>query len=341
MNRLLLSLVLLPLSLGLFAQTIELPEQAASGPGGANYRHSEVEFSDFASEPEGFWLFEPASPRPDSAHVVVFVHGYGGYNPMVYGAWIRHLVLKGNIVVFPRYQRNNFFPRPNKFADNVAEAVRAAQVELDTGDHVRPIWEDLVYVGHSYGGVVVCDLVIHAENYGVPMPEAAMIVSSGTSFMSGGRLKDYSDMPEDLKLVIFVSDRDAVVGDEFSLKVFEEATATEQRILLRQYADDYGTEALQDGHNEPYAIDMEFDTGIRNYTARKVLRKGTLDPIDYNGYWKVLDALLNCVRLAGHCDTALCGCALQTDLGNWSDGTPIRPLEVVLPEEGKKAKEEK
>ncbi|HMN90953.1 MAG TPA: hypothetical protein PKD70_08160, partial [Saprospiraceae bacterium] len=71
---------------------VQPPVQATAGPGGSAYAHEEVIFRDFANQSDGYWLFEPAAPGPDSAHVVVFLHGYGAYNPMIYGAWIRHLV---------------------------------------------------------------------------------------------------------------------------------------------------------------------------------------------------------------------------------------------------------
>ena len=159
-----------------------------------------------------------------------------------------------------------------------------------------------------------------------------MICSSGTAWLKGGRLKDYSAMPEDLKLVIFVSENDKVVGEEFSWKVFREATANTSRVMLRQSADTYGDTLIGDGHNQPYALDMAFDTGVRNYTAKKALRTATTDPVDYNGYWRVFDSLLECSRNGQHCETALCGCPQQAELGFWSDGTPIKPLEVIVPD---------
>ncbi|MBR9922088.1 MAG: hypothetical protein GYB31_14710 [Bacteroidetes bacterium] len=298
----------------------------------AVYPHGDVKMHDFAQKPDGYWLFEPVAPRPDSARVVVFVHGYGGYNPMVYGGWIRHLVQQGHMVIYPRYQRNMVFPRPPKFADHVARAIQDAKEELSNGDYPLAIWDDLVYVGHSYGGVIISDLAINFEDYEIPKPAGAMICSSGTGWLKGGRLKDYGDMPNDLKLVVFVSENDGVVGDEFSLKVFEEARQTESRIMLRQSADPYGTPGIKDGHNQPYALDQSFDTGVRNYTAKKALRIARIDPVDFNGYWKVFDALMDCVHEGQKCKTALCGCESQTALGFWSDGTPIKALEAVVPE---------
>ena len=89
-----------------------------AGPGGADYRCEEVKMYDFARKPYGYWLFEPAGEgRPDSAQVVVLIHGYGALNPLIYGDWIKHLVRKGHIVIYPRYQRNLFFPRPPRFGE--------------------------------------------------------------------------------------------------------------------------------------------------------------------------------------------------------------------------------
>jgi len=88
-------------SLQSFSQT--QPLQPASGPGGSDYAHSAVTFYNYASQPDGFFIFEPSSPAPDSANVVVFIHGLNIVNPYLYGAWINHLVKHGNIVIYPKY----------------------------------------------------------------------------------------------------------------------------------------------------------------------------------------------------------------------------------------------
>ena len=53
-----------------------------------------------------YWIYEPDRPKPKTAPVVIFLHGWSGTNPLYYGAWIDHIVKRGNIVVFPRYQSN-------------------------------------------------------------------------------------------------------------------------------------------------------------------------------------------------------------------------------------------
>lgn len=308
------------------------PRQPQDGPGGAEYLCDSVIFSDYAADPDGYWLFEPAAPRLDSAHVIVFNHGYGAYNPMIYGAWIRHLVRKGNIVIFPRYQKNLFTPNPRQFPENVATAIKKALLELNSGDHVQPIVEPLIMVGHSYGGAISAYLGIHFADFGIPQPRAIMMVSPGTGPFKGARLDDYATMPADTRLLIMVSNDDQVVGDELGTLVFETATNTPQRNLIRQFADDYGAPGISAGHNQSYALDSTFDNGVHNVSYHRALRVATTDAVDHHGYWKLLDALIECTRAGNYCDVAFGNTLEQRSLGSWSDGTPIRELEVVLPQ---------
>ena len=101
------------------------------------YPHQELIIQNYASESDGYWLFEPTAPKPDSADVIVFIHGYGAIDPLIYGKWIRHLVLQGNIVIYPRYQKNLVSPGTKAFAGNAAKAIRDALTKLEEEEHVR------------------------------------------------------------------------------------------------------------------------------------------------------------------------------------------------------------
>jgi len=318
--------------IGLTAPSVKGPGQPASGPGGQTYAHDSVRMSDFAEDADGYWLFEPAEPRPDSAPVVVFNHGYGAINTMIYGRWIRHLVRRGNIVIYPRYQRNLITPSSKQFAGNVAAALREALVRLDTGDHVRPAAAPLAMVGHSYGGAVAAYLGVRYAEYGIPQPRVVMVCSPGTGPFKGALLDSYEAMPADMRLLIVVSEDDHVVGDALGKLIFETAVHTPHRNLLRQYADPYGEPDISAGHNQAYALYTRFDNGIHNLSYQRALMTGSYDAMDYNGYWKLFDALLSCTRRGEYCDTAFGDTEEQRSLGKWSDGTPLRPLEVTMPE---------
>lgn len=315
----------------LTAQRVSAPSQPMAGPGGKAYVCDSVRMYDFAAKPYGYWLFEPqGAGRPDSAQVVVLIHGYGAYNPMIYGKWIEHLVRRGNIVIFPRFQRNLFFPRPGKFGDHSARAIRDALQELKDPKYVRPIADYLVVAGHSYGGVVSADLGVNFREYGIPQPKGIFLCAPGTGPLKGGRLKTYEGIPENTKLVIMASEGDNIVGDEFARLVFETAVHTPQRNLIYQYRDSLGVGA---GHSQCYAVNLDFDTGRRSPSAKRALRGARCNALDYNGYWKILDALISCLDAGDYCRYALGNHLEQRSLGYWGNGRPIRELEVILPEE--------
>lgn len=287
-----------------------------------------IDFQDYAKKQDGYWLFFPTSPAPDSAHVIVFVHGYGGYNPMIYGKWIKHLVRQGNIVIYPRYQKNLFLPRPDVFAENTAVAIRNAQKVFKKQD-ISPIWDELTMVGHSYGGVIIADLAVNFSAYDIPKPKAIMLVSPGTAYFKKGRLETYEAIPKDTKLIITVSNNDRVTGDEFGILVNETAINTPERVLYRQFADNYLDHPISAGHNESYSVDLDFDSGVRNYTAKRALRISQLNALDYNGYWRLFDALIACQRRGEECDLAFGKKGFF--LGEKEDGTPLSPFQITLP----------
>ena len=157
------------------------PSQNLTGPGGMEYVCDSVRFLSYADQPDGYWLFEPISEGIDSAHVVVFTHGYGAYNPMVYGDWIRHIVRKGNIVIFPRYQKNLTSPKTKFFVENTTKGIKDALIELDTGlNHVKPIDGVISLVGHSYGGVISANLAVNYKALGLPQPDVVLLCSPGS-----------------------------------------------------------------------------------------------------------------------------------------------------------------
>lgn len=326
-----LFILFFPIS-NLISQNSFIPSQPATGPGSAVYQHDEVKQYDFAANPDGFWLYEPASPRPDSANVIIFTHGYGGYNPMIYGKWIKHLVRKGNIVIFPRYQKNVYSPNPKYFSKNVSKAIRDALQLMENKKYVRPIIKNLALVGHSYGGVISADLAVNYASHNIPKPIAVFLCSPGSGPFKGGVFDSYEEMPADIKLVIMVSEHDKIVGEKFGKKVFETATKVFHRNYIRQLRDESTNPIHKAGHNESYALDMEFDNGKRNATSRRALRIGTTDHVDYYGYWKIFDALLDCSQNGTNCQYAFGNTPEQRFMGLNSKGKPLKELEVLTPQ---------
>jgi len=320
---------------GIFATAQSTPYvgQPLTGPGGAEYLHQQVAFYDSAATADGYWMFLPQSPTPDTAEVVVFLHGYGAYNPMAYGKWIKHLVAKGNIVIYPRYQKNLVWPRPEGFAENAAIGIRRALTQLERHGPIKPKTDKVAYIAHSYGGVIAANLGSHWEKFGIPKPASMLLCQPGSGPFKGGRLKDYANLPADLELVVVVGEDDYVVGAEFGGLVFKSAVNTPQRnLVVHRHCTD-GKRWVGASHSEPYSYDLDFDTGVRNYTAKRVLATSRLNEVDFNCYWKFGDALMCSTRQNCYREVAFGNTPDQRYLGTWPDGKLMRALDVMMPEQ--------
>jgi len=81
------------------------PDHPTDGPGGSNYSDYGVRITRYRFGARQYWIFEPYGPKPESAPLIVFNHGWSAIHPICYREWIHHLVKRGNIIVYPRYQR--------------------------------------------------------------------------------------------------------------------------------------------------------------------------------------------------------------------------------------------
>jgi acetyl esterase/lipase len=143
-----IGVLLLILSLGSVSQVPTPPAQPDSGPGGKQAPHAAVIKNRYGQGGKEYWIYEPDRPKPTTAPVVVFIHGWGGTNPLYYGAWIDHLVKRGNIVIFPRYQ-SSILTRREDFIPNTLDAIKDGIQRLQTErGHVRPDFSKFATVGH-------------------------------------------------------------------------------------------------------------------------------------------------------------------------------------------------
>jgi len=310
------------------------PEQPEHGPGGwGNYKHESIEvIGEFAEEADGYWMYLPASPMPDSADVVVFLHGFAAHNPDLYGAWLRHLVNQGNIVIYPRYQKRMLIPIPFKtYADNAAKGIRDALAYLEKEQKVIPRTENLVYVGHSYGGKIAAYFAIKYKDYGLPKPKAVYPVQPGVIDFKEAQLKDYSDMEEDINLLTLVGEKDGIVGDMLALLIFNTAGARQKNLILSVRDKKRKKPKLDVTHAAPCAVDNEFKAFKHsNYIMRIGKRRSETDVVDYYCYWKLLDALMDCSFYGENCEYAFGNTEQQTFMGLWSDGNPVEPMRVFI-----------
>jgi len=268
------------------AQSATPPLQPASGPGGKQYVHTSVTKNRYGKGGEEYWIFEPASPKPRTAPVIIFLHGWGGMNPLYYGAWLDHLVKRGNIVVYPRYQ-SSLLTSIKDFTPNTLAAVKDAIRRLKAGrGHVTPDFSKFATVGHSLGGLLAANIAALASESNLPRVRAVMSVEPGiTEAPINVPLADLNKIPADTLLLAVAGDQDSLVRDTDAKRIYYESTrvSAQNKDFITLVSDSHGQPTLQASHRAPTALD-EFSPGaIDRLPMRRATERGTPLP------WHVRD----------------------------------------------------
>lgn len=298
------------------------PEQPSSGPGGSDYPYDEVnEVVRGAETPVlQYWLFTPDSSGPGgppaSAPVIVFFHGYNALNPDTYRAWIDHLVKRGLIVIFPRFQQNAGSPPAQYTADSITAIRNALDFIAGRGTAPQADTSRFACIGHSIGGLTAANVAAVGPGQGLPVCRALMCVQSGKSTVWGPPfgvfpLADLSLLDPGTLLLSVIGDDDVLNIDTDSRRIFWESTRipfanknfvilhsdTEQGVTLSA---DHGSPATGSGANS----------------------------LDYFGYWKLSAALLDAAFDGEDRQFALGNTPEQRFMGVWSNGRPFKEATV-------------
>jgi len=289
------------------------PGQPTSGPGGSDYLHTGVKKSSYRWGPKQFWIFEPNSPKPESAPLIAFIHGYYAMFPFYYQTWINHIVKKGNIVVYPRYQMGFILGYWN-YHKNAVNAIKDAINILNNGDHVKPEIDKFAVVGHSLGGGITVHIASVAEEKGLPLPKAIMPVDP---FLAPYHEFDLNKIPNGIYMLVIVSQDDTVAGNESGNTIYYNTPqiSITQKDYIIQVTDAYGSPDLEAGHHAPLCM-----PGYFSYTV---------DALDYYSTWKLFDALTDFAFYGINKEYCLGNTNKQRFMGYWSDGNPVKEMIVT------------
>ena len=327
------------------------PGQPATGPGGKQYAHAKVTKNRYGKGNQEYWIFEPDTPKPASAPLIVLIHGWGGMNPLYYGAWLNHLVKRGNIVVYPRYQETLLTPIKD-FLPSTLGAIKDAitRLEKEPG-HVRPDLSRFAVVGHSVGGLLAANVAALASESNLPKVRAVMSVEPGiTEAPINIPLADLKKIPAETLLLAVAGDQDTLVRDTDAKRVYYESTQVPaaNKDFIMMITDTHGTPALQASHRAPTAMDQDYDNGetvsgapnpnrIGNSSSRqnrpsnqsRRLQTMMINALDYYGTWKLFDALCDAAFFGKNREYALGNTREQRFMGVWSDGVAVKELKVT------------
>jgi acetyl esterase/lipase len=288
------------------------PDQPSSGPGGSDYTHDSVIENRYGWGAQQYWIFEPDDPMPESAPLIVFNHGWGAIRPTGYLLWIYHIVKKGNIVVYPRYEL--FLRGSEYFTRNAINAVKNAIQELQKGNHVQPDLDKFAIVGHSIGGGITAYMAALAQTEGLPTPKAIMPVQPAYNWTTN---PDLSLIPNTTLMVVVVGASDTTVGMNPGISIFYEADKipVDRKDFVIQVTDRYGSPDLIASHFAPVCMPGFFSF--------------TVNAMDYYSTWKLFDALTDYAFYGLNREYCLGNTSEQRFMGLWSDGTPVKELIVT------------
>jgi pimeloyl-ACP methyl ester carboxylesterase len=336
------------------------PLQPASGPGGKQYAHTEVTKNRYGKGGQEYWIFEPDAPKPATAPVIVLLHGWGGMNPMYYGAWIDHLVKRGNIVIYPRYQASLLTPI-GEFTPNTLTALKDAMARLQTEPgHIKPDLNKFATVGHSVGGILAANIAALASESGLPRVSVVMSVEPGiTEAPINIALADLKKIPAETLLLAVAGDQDTLVRDVDAKRIYSESTRVPatNKDYVTLVSDSHGTPTLQASHRAPTAHDKAYDSGdgigggpaetsdrvggdragglpTRRIDRRQTDRRERLETmmvnaLDFYGTWKLFDGLCDAAFYGKNREYALGNTPQQRFMGVWSDGVPVKELKIT------------
>lgn len=318
------------------------PEQASFGPGGSDYKHAAVGMTRIGEGAEEIWLFWPEEPTPAEAPLVVFLHGWSGVNPKPYSAWIAHLVRKGNIVAYPRYQEDIYTPF-EEMEPSASASLRQAWKALIRDGPVQPKQDSVAWISHSLGGVLAVNLASDSAEIGLPNPGALMIVQPGGDERIAVTTNPV--LPETTFALMVTADSDRWVGEEPARRIvntFAGILPADQLSFVTVPSDWHSFPLLVADHFAPLSesaalnavLDGVAKEGIGRVDYRDAAGAADFesprppDALDYYGYWKLADGLIDVTFRGVHGEFVRGDTAAERFMGVHSDGVPAEQLIV-------------
>lgn len=247
------------------------------------------------------WVFHlqqiPEGPRP----VVIFMHGYRALDPYDYGGWIDHLARRGNIVIYPIYEktrrdgREQLLKQATAGIHNALDYIKAQNMPIDTA-HIAT-------VGHSLGGGMTVLLATRGPQLNLPLLCAAMPVQPGSKGGQGFHYEVFAELPHSLKVLVVDGDSDQFKDSRFGVHIIPEASqvsAINKAYFILQSSKDSTPPLLAD-HYAPLSPDANYRLEPRSRWKKRrekfvkkimSIRDGEVDALDTRALWPMFDTLL-------------------------------------------------
>lgn len=325
------------LGLGTMAEAragIDPPPQPQAGYGSTESYISDRHRERFVGNPlvpwagDWCWYFEPRElAYGDRAPVVIFLHGFALLAPDIYDRHIEHLTRQGVIVVFPQINKGGLLGLLTDFdqyqmLDRAIEATNRCLRRI--GDDAAP-GETYLY-GHSLGALLGAVWQSH--------PAAAPIdglVLANPSMSGLGAIPPFvRDLIGDafveidwqplvaettVPTVILAGDADTLAPPDQALDLQAAMINAPSAPVYMAMTDRYAGEGLVADHMAP----INNDGILPDFVMELLGGRARTHAIDHRFYWATLDAVMDGVAAVDH------------DMGQWSDGTPVLDVVTLSP----------
>jgi hypothetical protein len=263
-------------------------------------------------EDHRIYLFSPKK-MPAPAPVILFCHGIGAENPLVYMQLIRHMVSWGNAVMYSPY------PRVDALADP-EDAYKTLWSGFEAG---MKAWskkidrERIGILGHSFGGGAVPSIAWRALMQKKWGSQGSFMYIMAPWYSYNISFDQLSKFPKSLKLIVETFDDDRTNDPRMAMDLFRSINIPDSsRCFIKLYGDTSGDKkfVLLAGHDAP--------EGTYAYGWN-------VNAIDYYGIYRPLHALsvyaFTHDSLAGN--MALGRGQNRTFMGLWNwSGAPVKPM---------------
>jgi predicted small lipoprotein YifL len=175
---------------------------ACGGGGGTSLPTKPTVAGPFVGGSEGVWLFRPAG-KPK--RLVIFFHGQGGpteATPANHRPWIDHLVKRGAVVVYPRYE-----------TDYSAAVLNAAAAGIrNATNRLGPQSLPVLALGYSRGAALAVEYAAAAPRQQLPVPDAVETVNP-VPYGEQARIIDLRPIRPSTVIAVLVSEKDPHASD--------------------------------------------------------------------------------------------------------------------------------
>ena len=287
-------------------------------------------------------ILEPTRPTPPSAPLVIVMHGYyefSGYS--VNGALARHTALKGNVVIYPRWQTGVATPCPGPYdiqpcIDSATTAIHSAIAYLHA--HPRPVQPRLnetSYFGFSFGGIITANMTNRWKALHLPKPRAIFLDDPHDGGLTGNNEpaldRSLAGIPSTTKFVCHAGADGVISGTDATGQSLKNASCNAvfpkigqipqaNKSLVLTSDDSHGHPGLQAIHG------VCAGSGAPDTTP--AVGHSPVDAYDWGFCWRSFDALRACALYGTDCNYALGDTPQNRYIGTWSDGVPIIALKI-------------